>query len=197
MLFRKKEHIKNLPDEELIAHYQQHEDQKYIAILFERYVDIVFAASMKYLKNEDESEDITMQLFEKLIDNLLTYKINNFSYWLSVVVKNHCLAYLKKKNRYREKKQEYYQELPNEHQVFYLKTEQDTLELQLEGLEVAIAKLKDPQRICIELFYLQQLSYREIVQQTGFTFKQVKSYIQNGKRNLKLFLTKDKQDVSS
>jgi RNA polymerase sigma-70 factor (ECF subfamily) len=61
-------------------------------------------------------------------------------------------------------------------------------EQQLLLLEEALKQLGAEQRHCIELFYLGQKSYQQIMTETGLSFKQVKSFIQNGKRNLKIAL---------
>ncbi|MFN8166552.1 MAG: sigma factor-like helix-turn-helix DNA-binding protein [Bacteroidia bacterium] len=55
-----------------------------------------------------------------------------------------------------------------------------------------IDRLNEDQKKCIELFYLREMSYKDISELTGFSLNQVKSFIQNGKRNLKLILTNKK-----
>ena len=56
---------------------------------------------------------------------------------------------------------------------------------QLENMKKALAELQEPQRVCVTLFYLQKQSYQQITASTGYSMLQVKSHIQNGKRNLK------------
>jgi RNA polymerase sigma-70 factor (ECF subfamily) len=55
-------------------------------------------------------------------------------------------------------------------------------------MEDGLQELNKDQKQCVTLFYLEKRSYNEIADQTGFTLLQVKSYIQNGKRNLKILL---------
>jgi len=43
--------------------------------------------------------------------------------------------------------------------------------------------LPEQQRICLKLFYLEGYSAKEVAKRTGFTEKQVKSHLQNGRRN--------------
>jgi RNA polymerase sigma-70 factor (ECF subfamily) len=69
--------------------------------------------------------------------------------------------------------------------------ETGSLEENLQSLEKGIQELPVEQKRCIELFYLQQKCYKEITEITGYEQKKVKSYIQNGKRNLKIYLQKD------
>ena len=65
------------------------------------------------------------------------------------------------------------------------------LEESLVKLESCIKKLKADQKICIEQFYLEKRCYQEIVEKTNIELKKVKSFIQNGKRNLKICLERN------
>jgi RNA polymerase sigma factor (sigma-70 family) len=65
-------------------------------------------------------------------------------------------------------------------------------DLLLQDMEQALEQLNPEQRQCIMLFYLEKRSYQEIAEHTGYSLLQVKSYIQNGKRNLKIMLEKKK-----
>lgn len=79
-----------------------------------------------------------------------------------------------------------------------LHLEEDPLEAaqterRLQILETCLNQLDKDQRVCIDYFYLKKQSYQTIMRLTGFTFKQVKSYLQNGKRNLKILIEKHAQ----
>ena len=193
MFFRKKHKLKNLTDEDLIRLYRKEEDTVYVGELFERYTDLAFLVSMKYLKDKEEAKDVTMQVFERLIKDLKKYEVRSFKYWLHTVVKNQCLANLDKQQRKREKNEDYRE---SEMAIMELEPGPSLLgettpeELRLGRLEEAIKNLKNDQKTCIELFFLQQKSYKEITEMTGFSLLQVKSHIQNGKRNLKIQLSK-------
>ncbi len=147
---------------------------------------------MKYLKDREEAEDATMQVFEKLLEQLLQYEINEFKFWIHTVAKNHCLYLLRKKQSQFKNQKEMNKDFP----VVMESEEHSTLlngnwkNSKLEEMSEAMNQLKDEQRLCVELFYLQEKSYKEIVDQTGFSMNDVKSYIQNGKRNLKIMLSK-------
>ena len=54
------------------------------------------------------------------------------------------------------------------------------------ALAHCIEKLKAEQKSCIQLFYFENKCYREIAERLYMEEKKVKSYIQNGKRNLKI-----------
>ncbi len=192
MFFRRSTSI--LSDEQLALKYREEEDPWYIGELFERYTHIVFLNCMKYLKNEDESEDATMAIFEKLIQDLKKYEIKRFKYWLHTVTKNHCLVLLERKQNLVKKENDLFYHLLQQHlkppSTFHLPeiAELEENEKKYSELEIALTKLKAEQRQCIELFYLQQKRYLEVAEITGFSMKQVKSFIQNGKRNLKKHL---------
>jgi len=123
-----------------------------------------------------------MQIFEKLFTDLQRFEVANFKSWLHVIAKNYCMMKLRKPNRdiytdnFVEKDFDLHHEAANEK------------EQQLLALEKAIAELPADQKNCVELFYINQKSYKEITEQTGYDYNKVKSYIQNGKRNLQLKL---------
>ena len=177
-------------DLELIAEYKNTENKLFIGILYKRYSHLVLGLSLKYLKNEDEAKDAVMQIFEKLFKDLLKHQIEFFKSWLYTYSKNFCLMII----RTRQSKLKKEIELENNADLF-METESglhlnkaEEKEKQFVALENAINDLKDEQKKCIDLFYLKEKSYVEIAEITGFTINEVKSYIQNGKRNLKIKL---------
>ncbi len=140
---------------------------------------------MKYLKNEEEARDAVQQIFLKSITELSKYKVAYLKSWLYMVAKNHCLMKLRDKNIF----------IPVEEKIQLTSPESDRQELlekeaTLTLLENALEELNSEQKSCVTLFYLQKRSYQEIVNSTGFSLLQVKSYIQNGKRNLKILVEK-------
>ena len=158
--------------------------------LYKRYTRFVFLVSIKYLKNEEDSNEAVMQIFEKLLKDLKKHKIENFKSWLHVVTKNFCFQLLRQ-NQSLQKKQGEYENFSTsfmEKEEYLHHTVEQEKEIKLQALETAVNELNDEQKTCIELFYLQEKSYKEVVEITGFEMKKVKSYIQNGKRNLKMLL---------
>jgi RNA polymerase sigma factor (sigma-70 family) len=63
---------------------------------------------------------------------------------------------------------------------------ESVLDQDMETLKKCIDQLKDEQKECIKLFYLEEKCYQEIAESTSYELKKVKSYIQNGKRNLRI-----------
>ncbi len=180
-----------LSDLELVNEYKKTSDNTSVGVLFERYTHLVFGVCMKYLKDEEESHDAVMQIFEKLLADLKKHEIAQFKGWLHSVARNHCLMYLRSRQSTHKKEVEMHKDIKgvmeNEHELHLNNSNQK--EEQLTKLEDGIKQLTEEQKICIELFYLQNKCYQEVADTTGFSLNQVKSFIQNGKRNLKLFLT--------
>mgnify|MGYP006268034071 CR=1 FL=1 len=178
-----------LSDEDLLAQYRTDGDPVWVGKLFERYTHLVFLVCMKYLKDELEAEDMSMRIFEKLLVDLRKYEIQAFRPWLHTVVKNQCLLHLSRQQRQREKAERFEADLRSSH-LSDLTPYAAELGLDREShlslMEQSLQHLKPPQRRCLELFYLQQMSYQEVATHTGYTLKQVKSHLQNGKRMLRL-----------
>lgn len=184
--------IKGFSDLELIDIYKSKNDKSIVGELFKRYVKFVFAICMKYLKSIEKSEEAVMQIFEKLFTDLLKHTIENFKSWLHVVTKNHCLLLLRNESNQIKKENELKitSDLFVENHEFLYHNNEDEQENKLNKLQMALDSLSEEQKTCIDLFYLQEKCYDEVSKITGFSMKKVKSYIQNGKRNMKIYLTK-------
>lgn len=152
-------------------------------MLYNRYMSLVYGVCLKYLKDREESRDAVMQIFEKLVTALRQHQVEYFKGWLHTTTRNHCLMYL------RSRKGKHFEEISPvlmENNGVAHPEDEPALEENLGRLERCIETLNAEQRRCVQLFYLQQKCYKEIVQVTGFDDNKVKSYIQNGKRNLKI-----------
>ena len=182
-------HLSPLGDQELIRKHQETKDLQYLTLLFERYLHLIYGVCLKYLKDPDDSQDATMQIYEKLRESLARDEIVNFSGWLHVTTRNHCLMWLRSTKSRDGRNQKFVEDVENSYSLHHI--EGIDLEESLSSLEKAIAKLPLEQKSCIDLFYLQQKCYKEIVGITGYDQNQVKSFLQNGRRNLKLILTQE------
>lgn len=158
-----------------------------------RYTLLLLGVCMKYLKNEEEAKDCVQQVFLKAITEIPKYRVEFFKAWIYMVTKNHCLMRLRDSQGKREIEiKDVHVRTPDETydstQIF----EKDQL---LNEMSVALEQLNNEQKQCIILFYLEKRSYQEIADRTGFSLMQVKSHIQNGKRNLKNLLQKKIKNV--
>lgn len=182
----------DLTDSQLIDAYVSEGNTDYFGLLFERYTHLVFGVCMKYLKNPHDAEDAVMGIFEKLMTDLKKNEVRDFKNWLYRVTKNHCLMILRKQKVISRAEDEITQEKQQEFMEFlfgdHLITEEGDIDGKLISLRDSMNSLREEQRKCIELMYLEKKSYNEIAQMTGYSLKNVKSYIQNGKRNLKNML---------
>lgn len=175
----------NYSEDELINNFLESGDNRFVGILYERYGHLVLGLCIKYLKNKDEAQDAVIQIFTNLLKDLKRFKIDYFKSWLYVYSKNFCLMELRKRQSILKKELELsenvhlFMDMPD---LEHLKEK----ERQIGLMELAIELLNKDQKICIELFYLKNKSYLEITQLTGYSANDVKSHIQNGKRNLKL-----------
>ena len=178
-------------DQELVQQYQRTGDLECIGKLFERHTEMVYLVCMKYLQNEEDSKDATMQVFENIVVALKRHEVQNFKSWLHSIAKNHCLMQLRSQKSRTTKALANTNSSSIETVTEWHQSEADQHEQELQALEKGLMDLPEEQRTCLELFYLQNKSYREIAEITGCSLNNVKSYIQNGKRNLKNYVEKN------
>ena len=173
-------------DIDLVKSFKESKDSKYIGELYKRYSHLGFGVCRKYMKDNSKSEDAAMQIIEKLIEVLPRHEVSNFKSWLGTITRNHCLTHLKKQkivhSNFEEVNESEFMDSVSDHSL------NEEKEIKLQHLERAIGVLDQRQKYCIELFYLDGKSYKEIEHESEFTMKQVKSFIQNGKRKLKIVL---------
>lgn len=175
--------IKDYSDVELLSIIVETGDVTYIGELFKRYSTMLLGFSMNYLKDEAAAKDAVMDVFEIVLLETPKGSIKNFKNWLFTVARNHCFKVLREKKQLLD-----YDEAIEENSNNFIEEDLELMpdkeEKQLEHLEVALNQLKEEHKKCLILFYYQNKSYKEIAAITGFEIKKVKSYIQNGKRNL-------------
>ncbi|RQO31466.1 sigma-70 family RNA polymerase sigma factor [Taibaiella sp. KBW10] len=185
------ENVQHISEETLLALYYKEGNNVYVGELLSRYTMRLFGVSMKYLKDEDEAKDMVQQVFVKALQEIGKYKIDNFGGWLYRIAQNACISQIRtKKNFVEDTALKYVHSETEVADAEFWKEEQN-----IHYLHQAIALLKEDQRHCIELFYLQKKSYQQIVAESPYTIKEVKSNIQNGKRNLKILIEQIKKDA--
>ncbi|MDF9796771.1 RNA polymerase sigma factor (sigma-70 family) [Catalinimonas alkaloidigena] len=193
-MFLKRLTSRVVPDDaSLLRKYAHTGDLVYLGDLYSRYTHLVYGVCLKYLKDEEASKDAVMQLFEKLTISLKETQVREFKSWLFTVTKNHCLMQLRAQQKHQLDR------LDPLHENGYGAPSEATIEQSLEELPVdrwsliekGLPTLPVEQQECIRLFYLEQKSYQEVADLTGYQLKKVKSYLQNGKRNLKIFVEKN------
>jgi RNA polymerase sigma factor (sigma-70 family) len=184
----------DITDQQLLENFYASHDSKWLGILLERYTLLLLGVCMKYLKNEEEAKDCVQQIFLKVITELQKYRVGYFKSWIYMVAKNHCL--MKLRDRHGKTPSSL-----DENLVVAAGSEPDTNTLlqndkTLDLMESSLKELNKEQQQCVTLFYLQKKSYSEISDETGYSLLQVKSYIQNGKRNMKILIERKINDDS-
>jgi RNA polymerase sigma-70 factor (ECF subfamily) len=187
--------LKNIPshstsDAELVAAYRQSGDLQILAALYQRYMDLLYPVCLKYLGERETARDAVMNIFEELAQKLLKYEVDNFRSWLYTLAKNHCLMQLRSPRKLRT----------SEFDPDHMQTDEEMhlngvfeKEQQLDNLSKCLETLSPEQKTVIEMFYLHQKCYKDIEAVTGLEWNKVRSYIQNGRRNLKVCM--DKQET--
>lgn len=174
----------------LLTEYRRTGDIRLIGELYAFYMPLVYGVCLKYFQDSAKSEDAVMAIFEELVVKLRVHQVANFRSWLYSLARNFCLMEIR-----RDKKVELVDIDVLQHELSEnTKSVGQTFDLELEGnlqmLEACLDTLTVEQQRCIRLFFLEKRCYADIAKDTGFTLSKVKSYIQNGKRNLKLCMEK-------
>lgn len=177
--------MQDAADADLIREYKATGRLDYLAALYQRYMNLVYGVCLRYF-DEAASKDAVMQIFEELISKLQQHEVQHFKSWLHVLARNHCLMKLRA-TRSREGRIVSIEDRPLMENEEILHHENGfSLEGRLQEMEKCLETLPAEQQKSVQLFYLHEKSYREVAEMTGFDMKKVKSYIQNGKRNLKI-----------
>ena len=175
-------------DEELLLIYRNDGDKLAIGELYKRHALMCFAVCNKYYKNADASHDAVMQIFEHLFRLLLRHDVSNFRSWLHSVARNYCLMELRKPQLFlslSEGEEENDSDFMEKWVPLHPENDDGDKESKLVAMESALLGLNQRQQDCLRLFYLEQMSYEQVSAQTKLSLMEVKSAIQNGKRNLK------------
>ncbi len=190
MFFRKSVVKENLSEADLLVSYKASGNLETLGKIYEPYMDMVFAVAYKYLRDSDESKDAVMQIFEQLIVKLRNHNVENFRSWLHTVVRNHCLMQMRANGHKKFENSDIF--FMENSEKFHQETELDfEIDEKLNGLEKCMEKLNIEQKTSVQLFYIEEKCYQEVAEITGYEMSKVKSYIQNGKRNLKMCLEKN------
>jgi RNA polymerase sigma-70 factor (ECF subfamily) len=175
-------------DEELLQLFCNTGDTSLFGTLFDRYIPLTYGLCLKYLQNEEDAEDAVMQLFEELLEKVKKHEIKEFRTWLYSVAKNHCLQIIRKKNSQIEI--ELRPDFMESDEILHLLNEDEENDERLQALKKCLEKLPIHQKNAIKRFFFENFSYADISDSTGYPVNKVKSYIQNGKRNLEICIKK-------
>jgi RNA polymerase sigma factor (sigma-70 family) len=180
-------------DKELVAAFKQSGDSNYLSTLYQRYMDLVFGVCLKYFKDAEKCKDAVMDIYEELNTKLRVHEVDNFKGWLHVLARNYCLMQLRSPRNIKttEFNADFMQSAENTH----LNGEVLEKESNFVKLEQCLDTLTEEQKQSVRLFYLENKCYNEIAEITGYDWNKVRSYIQNGRRNLKLCMDEKGLDL--
>ena len=184
--FTRPKNFYNADDDQLLTSYRKSGDLAILGRLYEKYMPMVYGVCLKYLKDEEQAKDAVMGIFEELINKAKQHDIKQFRGWLYVLSRNYCLMQLRQGKKIETVNLDDFMEFTP-----VLHPDDNNREEAMKALERCMDKLSPAQKQSIGLFYLNEKCYKEIVEVTGFSLNEVKSYIQNGKRNLKICLEKN------
>jgi RNA polymerase sigma-70 factor, ECF subfamily len=177
--------LPNPTDLELIERYKSTRDPVHLGSLFERYTHLALGVGLRYLRNREDAEDVVMEVYERLVKALLVHDVSNFKSWLHSVVANQCRMTIRRRRGAPAAVEASEELLDTVLASARAPREDDDEDRLIQALPAALGRLAEGQRRCLELFYLEGLSYAEVASRTGYAPNEVKSHIQNGKRNLR------------
>jgi RNA polymerase sigma factor (sigma-70 family) len=189
----KKDPHQDMTDQQLLERFYADRNNAWLGILLPRYTLLLLGVCMKYLKQEEEARDCVQQIFIKIITELSKYRVEYFKSWIYTIARNHCLMKLRDRPGRPATLSDNMLAAWDDEAGKGQYLEKDQL---LELMEQSLDELATAQKRCVILFYLEKKSYQEICGITHFSQMQVKSYIQNGKRNLKLLIEKKTREKS-
>ena len=182
MFASKSSKIDSQQDHELLHQYRESMDLKILGDLYQRHTEMVYYVCFRYLQDSELSKDAVMNIFEELIYKANKQEIKDFPRWLYVLTKNHCLMYLRSQKNKSQISLDEFVKFPEDLHHY---EHDDEKEGQLTAMEGCLSKLPERQQQSVRLFFLEEKCYKEISESTGYSLNEIKSYIQNGKRNLK------------
>ena len=171
-----------MSDDELVKVYRSTGDMNALSNLVQRYTALIFAVCMKYLKDPIDSEDAASDIFTTLHEKLGKHDVQSFKSWLYVLTRNHCLQILRNRTRERKQEEDY---VMHSAPLLHHDKEDYATEQDFNDLEDCMGRLSGEQGRSIRLFYYDALSYDQIADQLGVAKEKVRSFIQNGRRNLR------------
>jgi RNA polymerase sigma-70 factor (ECF subfamily) len=175
----------SLSDSELLSRYQKEGDSNAMGILYKRYTIPLFGFCYKFLRREEEAKDAVTEIFMIVLEKAQQHDILSFRHWLYSVSRNYMHTFIRRRRHLSEEL--VFEEDPEFFIEKYESFSMCVAEPEITHLEKAMSLLEEDQKTCIEMFYMQEKSYRQVSSETGYDLNKVKSCIQNGKRRLKIY----------
>lgn len=176
--------LEKLSNEELLVKAFESQDQRFFNEFYSRFNHVIFLNACKFL-DSSRTHDIVSEVLTAITSHKNPDQIKSVTNYLFRTTKNKCLNLLEKEAKRRSSIEQF--KIENNSSNFMEFNNLEPLysrEHKYQKLEEAIKTLSEDQQLCINLFYLENQSYKQIVNNTSLSSKAVKSAIQNGKRRL-------------
>jgi len=164
---------------DLVRRVRDEGDRAAFDRLVERHQRWLHAVCSRMLRSDDAGRDAAQEVFARALERLSTLRGENFPGWLKVIAVNHCLNTIDRNKRL----------VPIEHADTAPAPgpSPDARLLHAERVALArrlVARLPDKQKVVFCMKYIDGFSYDEIERLTGFSGNEVKSFLQNARRNV-------------
>ena len=174
------------PDQEqqLINQIKQGDMDAFRQIV-EQYKEVSLSLAVSILKNKTLAEDVLQEVFIKVFQKIKTFNAKTaFATWLYRIVVNTSYNELK-----RQKRQLQIDGVSEE--LMRVSIEQNSIlerETQKIYINQALAQLTTNEALILRLFYLGELSIKEIAKVTDFKPSKIKVNLHRGRKNLEFQL---------
>lgn len=173
----------NKKEQSCIQRYLKNGETKWLGILYDEYKLAVYQRCLALVKHVEHAEDLASDTFVRAFGKMESFKLGTpFGPWVLKIASNLCVDFLRREQRFRR------QMLQDDQITEDPTDDSDSDNREVQNLRQELLKLKQPQRRCFCLFYLSDLSYKEIAKLTGYPLGQVRSHIQNARRRLRVLM---------
>lgn len=170
--------MKHLSDEEIMLAVANGE-LKQLSILFDRYHIRIFNFFNKMLHNKMVSEDLTQEVFIKVLKYRTSYKSGNFTSWIYTIARNIFSSYYQKQKKERTNIIE--NDLVGTEENLITESNQE----ELEHLQRSLLKLNNVDRELIVMHRFQEINYGQIAEIIGSSEGAVKVKVHRALKKLK------------
>lgn len=159
-------------------------DRKVQKWLFTKYSKLFMAICRRYVKVQEDAEDVLLDAFYKIYKNITQFKGNgSFEGWMKRIVINESLMFLRKNNNFKLKV-----EISNV-EIKTSVTVQD--QLQAEDIIKLLDKLPTGYRTIFNMYVIEGFKHREIAEQLGISINTSKSQLILAKKRLRDLMKKE------
>lgn len=173
-----------MEDHEIIVAYRERRHSTCFRLLHDRYASKIYSKAITMLRNEDEAEDATQEIFTKIFLNLDKFKgQSKFSTWVYSVTYNFCIDKIRKEKRSRELFASEIENPPDK------EAEEDDgqalINMQVHELRKVLLKLNDADRTLLLLKYKDGIKIKDIAKMFGKNESAIKMQLKRAKEKAK------------